>query len=88
MVGLLVAASIGLGGGGPDWLRYVGSGTLFLFLMLILTQVSQLPTKVEYKAMIDQLQVDEEDMPGAPQISAMPPGGMPPGMGMPPGGIN
>ena len=76
LMGLLVVATIGLAGDGPDWFRYVGTGTLFFLLLLILTQVSQLPDKAEYKAMIDQLQVDEEDMPGAPQIAAMPPGGI------------
>lgn len=46
---LLVAASIGLAGGGPDWLRYVGTSVLFALLMLILTQLSNLPDKNEYR---------------------------------------
>lgn len=51
-VGLLITASIGLAGGGPHWLRYVGSGTLFFLLMLILTQVSNLPDRNEVKKII------------------------------------
>ena len=87
IMALLGAATVGLSGGGPEWLRYVGSGTLFVFLLLILGQLSQLPDKAEYREMIDQLLATDEDIPGAPQIGSMPPGGgeMPPGM---PGGMN
>lgn len=84
---LLAAATVGLAGGGPDWLRYVGSGTVFFFLLLNLGLMSQLPDKNEYREMIDQLLATDEDIPGAPQIGAMPPGGMSPG-GMPPDGMN
>ena len=51
LVTLLVVATIGLAGGGPWWFRYVGSGTLFFLLMLILTQLSNLPDKDEYRRM-------------------------------------
>lgn len=79
---LLGVATVGLAGGGPYWLRYVGSGTLFVFLLLILGQLSQLPDKTEYREMINQLLATDEDIPGAPHIASMPPGdgGMPQGM--------
>ena len=51
IIALLVVATIGLAGGGPWWFRYIGSGMLFLMLLLILTQTSNLPDKEEYRRM-------------------------------------
>jgi len=85
LIALLAVATVGLAGGGPVWLRYVGSGTVFFFLLLILGLLSQLPDKNEYREMIDQLLATDEDIPGAPQIGAMPPGGTMSPDGMPPG---
>jgi hypothetical protein len=59
LMGLLAAATVGLAGGGPSWLRYVGSGTVFAFLILILGQLSQLPNKEEYQAMFAQPEGEE-----------------------------
>lgn len=47
VVGFLGLATIGLAGGGPVWLRYVGAGTIFLMLLLILGIVSGIPSKQE-----------------------------------------
>jgi len=46
-VGFLAAATVGLAGGGPWWLRYVGSGAVFFLLLLILGVVSGIPNKQE-----------------------------------------
>jgi len=59
LMGLLAAATIGMAGGGPWWLSYVGSGTMFAFLILILGQLSQLPNKEEYQAMFAQPEAEE-----------------------------
>ena len=53
LLGLLVISAIGMAGEGPPWFRYVGSGMLFLLLMLILQQTSNLPDKAEYRKMFE-----------------------------------
>jgi hypothetical protein len=45
VIGTLGVATIGLAGGGPWWFGYVGSGSVFLLLMLILGVVSNIPSK-------------------------------------------
>jgi hypothetical protein len=60
LIGLLAVATVGLAGGGPSWMRYIGSGTVFAFLILILGQLSQLPNKEEYQAMFAQPEGGEE----------------------------
>lgn len=52
LMALLVVATIGMAGQGPVWVRYVGSGTMFFLLMLILTQLSNMPDKAEYRRMM------------------------------------
>lgn len=52
MAGLLVVATIGLSGEGPVWTKYVGSGMVFVLLMLILTGVSNIPSTTDIKKIL------------------------------------
>ena len=52
LLGLLVISVIGIAGQGDVWMRYVGSGMLFLLLMLILQQVSNMPDRNELQSML------------------------------------
>lgn len=70
ILALLVVATIGLSGEGPVWTKYVGAGTVFLLLMLILQQISNIPTASEQRKIISNSEVkppppvqddDEED---------------------------
>lgn len=47
--GLMVVSTIGLSGEGPAWTKYVGSGMVFVLLMLILTGVSNLPSAADLR---------------------------------------
>lgn len=49
IMAVLVIATIGLSGDGPVWTRYVGAGTLFALLLLILTQLSNIPNTTELR---------------------------------------
>lgn len=50
--GLLAVATVGLSGEGPVWTKYVGSGMVFVLLMLILTQVSNIPSTIDMRKML------------------------------------
>ena len=49
---LVVIATIGLSGEGPVWTRYFGAGFLFVLLLLILQQLSNIPSMIELKKML------------------------------------
>lgn len=49
---LMVIATIGLSGEGPVWTKYVGGGTVLLILLLILQQLSNIPSTIELKKML------------------------------------
>lgn len=52
LLALLVISTFGLSGEGPVWTRYVGSGLLLVLLMLILQQISNIPTGAELRRML------------------------------------
>ena len=52
MAALLVISTIGLSGEGAVWTLYVGAGTILTLLMLILTQVSNIPNSNEQKKIL------------------------------------
>jgi len=54
IVAWLTASAIGLAGGGPPWLSYVGTSAVFVLLLLILGQTSQLPDRKEVAEMIQK----------------------------------
>lgn len=54
LIAYLVVATIGLAGGGPEWLRYVGAATVMVMLLLILQGVSNIPTATEQKKMFGE----------------------------------
>lgn len=49
---LVVIATIGLSGEGPIWTKYFGAGFLFVILLLILQQLSNIPSTIELKKML------------------------------------
>jgi hypothetical protein len=55
LVAFLGVAVYGLGGG-PEWLRYVGWGTVMLLLLLILQGVSNIPNLAEQRKMFGEAQ--------------------------------
>ena len=71
LVAFLGVAVYGLGGGEPEWLRYVGWGTVMLLLLLILQGVSNIPNLAEFRKMFGEAQrpvppPEEMDMPEVP----------------------
>jgi hypothetical protein len=49
---LMVIATIGLSGEGPVWTKYFGAGFLLVLLLLILQQLSNIPSVIELKKML------------------------------------
>jgi hypothetical protein len=49
---LMVIAAIGLSGDGPLWTKYFGAGTVLLMLLLILQQLSNIPSTVELRKLL------------------------------------
>lgn len=66
IIALLVVATIGLSGEGQLWTRYVGAGTVFLFLLLILQQVSNIPTVNEQNKILFDATAPSRIPPAAP----------------------
>jgi hypothetical protein len=52
LIALLAVATFGLSGEGPVWTKYVGAGTVFVLLMLILQGVSNIPNAAEQRKII------------------------------------
>lgn len=52
MATLVVIATIGLSGEGPVWTKYFGAGFLLVILLLILQQLSNIPSTIEMKKML------------------------------------
>lgn len=52
LAALLVISTIGISGEGPVWMKYVGCGMIYVLLMLILTQVSNIPSTTDLKKML------------------------------------
>ena len=52
LVAFLAVSVYGLGGGEPEWLRYVGWATVMLLLLLILQGVSNIPSMTEMRKMV------------------------------------
>lgn len=47
LTGICVVAVIGLAGGGPSWFRYIGSSTVIVLLLAILSHVQDVVKALE-----------------------------------------